>query len=264
MRKHSDYHTHTILCKHAKGEIDAYIQTALDVNLEEIGFADHAPEPIGFDPGHRMDVREMPEYVNRVEKMRMDSQGLSIRLGLEVDCYLGFEPFIEKLRNDYPVEYTIGSVHFIQGMSIFHTEPLQLSDEDSRAAIQGYFDLVQGAARAKVIDIIGHLDVLKLVMPDARRTIYEIAKETLNIIAEEGKVLEMNLSGLRKPVNESYPDAVLLEAAAELKIPVCLGGDAHRPEQVGMHFEKAVKILRQVGYTRQGKAGPGLNVFIPG
>jgi hypothetical protein len=31
-----------------------------------------------------------------------------------------------------------------------------------------------------------------------------------------------------------------------------------------MHFDRAVSILKTAGYTKQGKAGPGLNVFTAG
>jgi histidinol-phosphatase (PHP family) len=262
MKRYSDYHTHTILCKHAKGEISEYVSEAVNKGLEEIGFADHAPDPFGYDPEHRMAVEEMPDYIGRVEQMRKDFPEITIRLGLELDCYPGFESYIDEVKAKYPIEYTIGSVHFVQGMSIFHTDPLKLSYEDAKMAIQGYFDLVSDAARSHIVDIVGHLDVLKLIFPHNRDIIYEKGWETLKVIADEGKVLEMNLSGFRKPINESYPDIDLLKVAAEYKIPVCLGADAHRPEQVGLHFDRAIPLLKQAGLTRQKKAGPGLNVFI--
>ena len=112
MKHLADYHTHTVLCKHAKGEIEDYVRTAVKAGLSELGFADHAPEPIGFDPGHRMNNDEMPEYIRLIDAMRAAFPEIRIRCGLELDCYPGFEEYIERLMNDFPVEYTIGSVSY--------------------------------------------------------------------------------------------------------------------------------------------------------
>jgi len=57
-----DYHVHTKLCKHASGEPEQYISTAISKGFSEIGFADHCPFPIGFDPLYRMNGNQFPEY----------------------------------------------------------------------------------------------------------------------------------------------------------------------------------------------------------
>jgi histidinol-phosphatase (PHP family) len=33
-------------------------------------------------------------------------------------------------------------------------------------------------------------------------------------------------------------------------VPITLGSDAHHPREVGMDFDRAVELLRRVGYTR--------------
>jgi histidinol-phosphatase (PHP family) len=38
--------------------------------------------------------------------------------------------------------------------------------------------------------------------------------------------------------------------ASKIGIPVTLGSDAHKPDQVGRHFNEALAMLKQVGYTR--------------
>ena len=40
-----DYHMHTPLCRHARGEPVDYARRALEVGLTEIGFSDHSPMP---------------------------------------------------------------------------------------------------------------------------------------------------------------------------------------------------------------------------
>jgi histidinol-phosphatase (PHP family) len=36
-------------------------------------------------------------------------------------------------------------------------------------------------------------------------------------------------------------------------VPVTLGSDAHNPEEVGRYFEKAIKLLKEIGYEKIAK-----------
>jgi len=81
------------------------------------------------------------------------------------------------------------------------------------------------------------------------RDLKEMAQPALDRIAAAGMALEINSSGLRKPVHEIYPSALLLSLAKERDIPICFGSDAHRPEEVGWQFDAALALARSVGYT---------------
>ena len=39
----ADYHMHTPLCRHAKGEPTEYAARAIEAGVPEIGFSDHSP-----------------------------------------------------------------------------------------------------------------------------------------------------------------------------------------------------------------------------
>ena len=49
--------------------------------------------------------------------------------------------------------------------------------------------------------------------------------------------VEINTSGLRKDINETYPNLNLLPYMEKEGVPVTFGSDAHKPEQVGYRFE---------------------------
>ncbi|MCD4692171.1 MAG: PHP domain-containing protein, partial [Calditrichales bacterium] len=55
----ADYHIHTKLCKHARGEMEEYVEQALRIGLKEIAFTDHIPLPDNFDIAHRMAYHEL-------------------------------------------------------------------------------------------------------------------------------------------------------------------------------------------------------------
>jgi histidinol-phosphatase (PHP family) len=61
--------------------------------------------------------------------------------------------------------------------------------------------------------------------------------------------IELNTSGLRKPVGEIYPSPLIVVMARERGIAICFGSDAHSPEEVGDGFDAALKLAHEAGYT---------------
>ncbi|HQL41609.1 MAG TPA: PHP domain-containing protein, partial [Candidatus Omnitrophota bacterium] len=57
-----DYHMHTFLCGHAIGEPQEYVEQALALGLQEIGFSDHAPLVSHEDPSITMSFEQLPRY----------------------------------------------------------------------------------------------------------------------------------------------------------------------------------------------------------
>jgi histidinol-phosphatase (PHP family) len=77
------------------------------------------------------------------------------------------------------------------------------------------------------------------------RTYY---KETLDAIEAAGIAMEVSTAGLRKEVMEIYPSKVFLEEAFRRNIPVLISSDAHAPAEVGYEFDRAISLVREVGY----------------
>jgi histidinol-phosphatase (PHP family) len=77
----------------------------------------------------------------------------------------------------------------------------------------------------------------------------EMVQPVLDRMAEAGMGMELNTSGLRKPVSEIYPSPVIVSLARERDIPICFGSDAHSPSEVGAGFALALALAREAGYT---------------
>jgi histidinol-phosphatase (PHP family) len=60
--------------------------------------------------------------------------------------------------------------------------------------------------------------------------------------------IEVNPAGLRKPIEEIYPSYDLLKIANSLNIPITLGSDAHKIEQIGYGYTEALALISSVGY----------------
>jgi histidinol-phosphatase (PHP family) len=72
----------------------------------------------------------------------------------------------------------------------------------------------------------------------------------LKSIKYHGLAVEINSSGLRKPVGEIYPSPDIVERMYDYNIPVTLGSDAHHPRQVGLGLVEAYRCARRAGYQR--------------
>ena len=70
----------------------------------------------------------------------------------------------------------------------------------------------------------------------------------LDAIAAAGMTVELNTAGWDMPCRECYPSPRILAACHERGIPVTIGADAHSTQDLLRHFDRAVKLLQQIGY----------------
>ncbi|RDI96612.1 PHP domain-containing protein [Meiothermus sp. QL-1] len=244
-----DSHLHTPLCKHAVGAPAEYLEAARRAGLKGLVFTDHSPMPPWFDPEVRMELGELPFYHAALERLRAEAGDFYVGIGLEADFHPGTEYFVQRLRARYPYDYLIGSVHYLGAWPFDNPRyAAEFEERDLRQVYRAYFALVAEAAKSGLFHAIGHLDLPKVLGYRPPEGYADLAEEALRVIAEEGLALDVNTAGWRKKAAELYPSPELLARAFELGIPVVLGSDAHRPEEVGYRFAEAVALLRRVGY----------------
>ena len=242
-----DLHNHTPLCNHAEGTIDEYVQSAIKQGTKVFGFSDHAP--MDYDPKYRMKFEDMQEYEKDVLAAKEKYKNkINILLGYEVD-YL--PSHMDKRVLNADVDYLIGSVHFLEGWGFDNPEFMgRWEEQDIDEVWQKYFDTIEDMANTKLFDIVGHLDLIKVFKFLPKGNISKMAKAALNAIKEADMVIELNVAGYRKKVEEPYPSRALLELAFSLDIPITFSSDAHKPEQIAMFNDEIIKLAREVGYTQ--------------
>mgnify|MGYP001564007281 CR=1 FL=1 len=248
----ADYHMHTVLCKHAEGAIEAYVEAARQKSLPEICFTDHAPAPDDYDAGNRMTVDEFPAYRDAVAGVR-DSTGATVLFGIEADYYEGpgCLEFLRPWLSAQPFDLVIGSVHCLRGWGVDDPDKRAIWDSvDVTKTWQEYFALIGELADTKLFDVVAHLDLPKKFGYRPRdKAVKEMVQPTLDRIAAAGMGIEINTSGLRRPVKEIYPSPLILELAHDREIPICFGSDSHRPQEVGFAFDQALRLAKEAGYA---------------
>lgn len=245
-----DYHTHTVLCKHATGRVEDYVLRAIELGLDEIGCSEHIPMPDGFDERHRMSVEEFDTvYLPEVSAAREKYDGqIRVKIGVEADFFPGTESWIEEFVSRYEFDYVLGSVHFLgewgfDDIVFVH----RYNEENINDVYTRYFDTVRRSAETGLFDIIAHFDLVKKFGHRPTVDISHAIRRALEAVKEHGLCMEVNTSGLRKPVREIYPGREILEMIRDLEIPLTLGSDAHEPTHVGASFDEAVELIKEFG-----------------
>lgn len=246
-----DYHVHTPLCKHATGSVWDYIKEAEKKGIKEICFSDHMPSNGIYDPKHRMGLEQFQEYLDTIQGAK-EASPIRVLLGIEADYYEGCEAFLERILRSADFDLVLGSVHFLDGWGFDDPEQLPVWElVDVNETWVRYFQLLKRLVNTGLFDVVAHLDLPKKFghrIP--KEMLKELAAPLLDLMAEKGVAMEINTSGLRRPVSELYPCVEILHMAKERGIPICFGSDAHEPEMVGYAFLDALEVAKEVGFER--------------
>jgi histidinol-phosphatase (PHP family) len=246
----TDYHMHTPLCQHASGPIEAYVETAIELGLRQIGFSCHNPLPRGLGADVRMKESELEYYVQRILDLQFQYHGrISILLGLEMDYVEGTEDYLTRQVAAHPWDYILGSIHYLdrdcQLLTWSRHLPFDAEEQYTR-----YCTLMRKLIATGLCDIISHFDVPKRSahLPGPRGT--DELRHTLEEIARANLCMEINTSGYRHKEllqTETYPSPAWIEQALALGIPLVVNSDAHAPRHVGTMFTPVEALLRQKG-----------------
>ena len=246
----ADYHTHTPLCHHAEGSPESYVDAALSAGLTHFGMSDHAPVmPEPFDDW-RMLSSDLPGYFDLIKRARTHAAGrLEVRAGLECDWLPGCEAWIENLAGQFPWDYLIGSVHYLEDWDFDNPKWLgRWADSDVEQVWSHYWKTYAEMAASGLFDILAHPDLVKKFSYRPTGDLARYYEPVIEVIAESGKAIELNTAGWHKPCAEAYPEPEFLRLACSVGIPLVISSDAHSPEEVGRDFDLAREIARSAGY----------------
>ncbi|MDA8236009.1 MAG: histidinol-phosphatase HisJ family protein [Clostridia bacterium] len=250
-----DYHIHTELCGHAQGDMEEYVQAAIDRGLVEMGFNDHLPmyfRPVAQrDATIAMAEEEVPGYLERVRQLAQTYPEIKIKAGMEADYIPGVEPQLKEILARYQLDYVYGSIHFLDGWGFDDSRFLDGYNKWDISELYGfYFNTLQKAAASGLFDVLGHPDLIKKFGYRPPQPLDALLEETVRSIGSSGVAIELNTAGWRVKAQEQYPSVRFLEFCHHYGVPVTLGSDAHKPEQVAYEFNRAAALLRDIGFTQ--------------
>jgi histidinol-phosphatase (PHP family) len=255
----TDYHLHlrpddlaaTAAAYFTSANVERYREVARERGIAELGVSEHI---------HRfrqaLEVWQHPFWEEQAiddldDYCRFVREETDLKLGLEADFVSGAEDRTANLLEARDFDYVVGSVHFLRDAAVDQEEyDVWTGGRSAEQIWRRYFETLGEAARSGLFDILAHPDLVKVWGPDRPRPegdlrrYYELALEGL---AESGVAVEVSTAGLRKRAQEIYPAPAFLRMCVEAGAPVALSSDAHRPEDVGADYTRALELLEQLG-----------------
>ena len=255
----TDYHVHlrtdaldASAAEHfSPANVERYREVASERGIVELGVSEHV-----YRFRQALEVWQHPFWV-QYAKDDLDSycafvrEETDLRLGIEADFVPGGEDRMANLLEARDFDYVIGSVHFLrEGAVDMEDYSVWQRGRSPEEVWRRYFQTIGETARSGLFDVVAHPDLVKYWGDGARRPegdlrrYYQLA---IDGIAESGIAVELSTAGLRKPAGELYPARAFLQMAVEAGAPVALSSDAHRPDDVGADYDRALAVLEELG-----------------
>lgn len=253
----TDYHNHLETGTLTLDYLTKFTDMAKLKGIEHFGISEHAyhfyqTADILRNPW--VDERryyDMNDYVQLFHDAW--NRNIDVKMSIEMDYTPGKHLEMEKFIKQYNFDYVIGSIHWVDDFGIDLKEfKHEWEKRDLYETYEKYFDQVVTLAQSNLFDIVGHLDLVKIFnyIPENEEFLLEQYERATNALADSKTCVEISTAGLRKPIGQLYPDKRLLQKCFEKAIPIVLSSDAHFPEHVGADFDQAIKLAKEVGYTK--------------
>lgn len=246
----ADDHLHTSFSMDSQAPMRAMAEAAVNAGLFEICVTDH------IDPGHPSCDQPLAfeAYLREIEACRTLFPSLTIHAGVEIGDNPAERASIHAMLDPLPLDFHLLSLHMVDGVDPYDGPAFF----DGRTKEQAYRRYVE--CKLESVLHFGHFDALAHLgycgkfapfAPEERPLRWHHAPDHLDMIlrylAQNGKALEINTSGLKNS-DSTIPGHDILRRFAELGGEfVTLGGDAHSPEFVAYRFEDARRIALTCG-----------------
>lgn len=252
-----DYHVHLEQGPYIIEWVKKFLEEGKKRSVKEIGFSEHcyrfyqakhlwrSDGPRGRWHEERA-TEDIEEYIKLVEDAK--EQGFPVKLGIEVDYIPEWEDEIKYFVSFYPFDYVIGAVHWLGDFGF--DNPNFMGEWESRDIYKTYieyFEVLTNAVSSGIFDIIAHIDVIKVFGHKTERDLSPIYEKVAKAMQKSKVCAEVSTAGLRKPVGEIYPSPDIMIQLKNYEIPLIINSDAHRPEDVGRDFDKALEYVRSFG-----------------
>jgi histidinol-phosphatase (PHP family) len=251
-----DYHVHESHSRDTTGAtIQSLIKTAETKEVKEVAITSHLILE-GKDMHLGVQINELDSYFKEIEEAQRDTE-VRLRAGLEVDYFPSKERQIEAIIEEHPLDYVLGSTHYINGLDIGSRIEARgfFASRSLEEAADEYFSVWKEAIESGLFDVMAHPDYWRKFLHLARAepaTWNEygvVVAEAIDSLVCYGVGVEVNTSATRHRLAEFYPVKEFLEAVHKAGVRrMTVGSDAHSPEVLGYMIPDAVRLLMELGF----------------
>lgn len=258
----SDYHVHSAFSDDSIYQMEAVIQDAIAMGLDEICFTDHVDYGIKDDWDSATEIRyrgiaplanvDYPAYMEMIQEMRLKyNKEINIKMGLEFGIQMHTIPQFEKLFNRYSFDFILLSIHQVEDKE-FWTQDFQKGRTQDVYIRRYYEEMLNVVKCYKNYSVLAHMDLITRYDKNGNypfEKISAIIEEILRIVIADGKGIEVNTSSHRYGLNDLTPSKDILMLYQKLggKI-ITLGSDSHQKEDLGTYIMETKRVLLEMGF----------------
>jgi histidinol-phosphatase (PHP family) len=254
-------------CSHANDTLADIVSAYRERGFAWVGITEHmAAGTQAFVPPEEaaagIDLARMRDrfvdYFATARALQRDfADSMPVLVAFEAEAYSGYEAAVADLIAEHRPDYIVGSVHHVHDVLIDGPKELYQQAIESAGGLEAlycdYFDLQFEILEKLEPEVVGHMDLIRLNDPGyserlARPEVWARIERNLDVIAEQGAILDVNVRALAKGQPEPYPSRPILVAARERGIAVAPSDDSHGVASVGQHTESGVRLLEELGF----------------
>ena len=234
-----DFHTHTTYSD--GGFLQGMVEAAEAAGLEGIGLTDHCTVSSREKPattrtiyGFNLDVTYERRRRAIEELRRREDVSIEIYDGVEMD----YDPRDETEIRDFLVEagfdYTIGSVHAVDGLNVqVPSNFADLSEARRDELVDGYFENLVSLIESELFDVAAHIDLIERTPPLRGLATTDHYEPVARALADSRTVPEINAGRAISDMAIVHPSETFLDVLREYDVAVTVGSDSHRPSEIG-------------------------------
>jgi histidinol-phosphatase (PHP family) len=238
-----NYHTHSNFCDHAVGDLQEYIETAIESGFDELGFTEHAPFtfPGGYLSHYRLMPKDEERYISTLRKLKDKYKNdIKIYIGFEMEYYpLYFDKMLEHVKN-LGAEFLIQGQHFIKNE---YPDGFYVALRHNDNKLEEYANEVIEGMETGVFSYLAHPDLSNFIgdLETYETQVRKICKASTRL----NMPLEINLLGIRE--KRHYPNKSFWQIAGEEGSPVVMGYDSHSPGSLANEncYKEGKKLIEE-------------------
>lgn len=252
----ADCHLHSSYSGDSDTPMEEMILQGIAKGLNTLCFTEHNDFDFPKEPGEPADrfVLNPDPYLYDIIRYREKyADKIRILFGVE----LGLQPEVTRknavLAKSYDFDFIIGSSHICHGKDPYY--PYFYEGRTEEEAYYEYFSsIVENIKKFSNFDIYGHLDYVVRYGPNKDREYtfekyQDVLDDILKLLLENGKGIEINTGGVKSGLKELHPCTAILKRYRELGGEIItIGSDAHTPEHIAAHFDRASQVLQNCGF----------------
>lgn len=252
----ADCHLHSSFSGDSQSPMEEMILQAIRKGLETLCFTEHNDFDYPEYPDLAKDyfLLDTDSYLRELSGLREKYAG---KIRLLFGAELGLQPQAVSANaayaKAYEFDFLIGSTHICHGKDPYY--PGFFEGRNTASALGEYFEATLENIRGfSDYDVCGHLDYAVRYAPEQQReyaweTYKDILDAILKHLTETGKGIELNTGGIKSGMRDFHPCAAVLKRYRELGGEiVTIGSDAHAPEHIASHFDRAAETLKACGF----------------